>query len=217
MRAWMIVALACFVGACQQAGNQGVSATQSSRAAGSDSERHYFDPEIDALMSEIGRNLARACFPHAQDEQAFEECIRDQFSAAFDDSGQGRTSCDFHAALGDFLGCVTVGNSLIDLRHRLADDSPVPAGFWSGDKAMSDALTRTIIRRGTDACAASFEGAQLTDCLNDWFERRLALPTSLTDRCNANASGDDRQRCMGEAFLLHFLQDHVPRLGATST
>lgn len=215
MRVWLIVALAALLGACQPTASV-APVQEPAGPASADSGPRYFDPEVEALMSEIGEKLGRACVDRPT-RIAFDNCIRDQFAVAFDDSGLGRKSCDFHTALADFLGCVVVGNSLIDLRHRLSDDSPVPAGFWSGDSAMSDALIATIIRQGAAACDKPEASGSIEDCLNDWFERGIALPPDLASRCDAVALERDREQCLGEAFMLRFLQDHTPRLGGIST
>ena len=216
MRAWVILMVAVLLGACQQpqtAGQAQPSTTASSRGT----EPHYFEPEVNALMSEIGTRLGGACMVQIQTKDKFNACLRDEFSAAFDDSGMGRKNCNFHTSVADFFSCIAVGNTLLDLRHRLSDDSPVPAGFWSGDSAMSGAIIDTVIKKGADACGTSSTPDNLTDCIETWFEQRLDLPEALTQRCATSAPAANRQKCLGEAFMLRYMQDHAPRLGSTST
>jgi hypothetical protein len=161
--------------------------------------------------------LVDSCSAQRQSPDKINNCIRDRFADAFDDSGQGRRNCDFHTALADYLGCVAIGNTLIDLRHRMSDDTPVPAGFWSGDTAMSEALISSIVKHGLDACGASGPSDWMEGCLMSWFEQRLALPPDMADRCNARAAEGEREKCWGEAFMLRFMRERVPRLGAVST
>lgn len=206
--------LAGLLAGCQQPSeNAGVQ----SPAQGGEGKLRFFEPEFAALLNQAVDNLGQACARSATDDDRLNACLRDRFAAAFDDSRQGRRSCDFHAEVADFIGCIAIGNTLIDVRHRLSDDTPVPAGFWREEDAMIDALTETIVKRGVDACGISPEDAQVRECVMDWFEKRVDLPASLSVRCEGQAADKDRYVCFVEGVMLRYLQDHVPRLGAVST
>jgi hypothetical protein len=200
--------------ACQQAGNAPRPET-SARSAG-DGDPHYFEPEFDGLLSQMIAKLGGACASHADNPQSWDRCLRDRFAQAFDDSGQGRKACEHHSGLTDFIGCIALGNTFLDIRRRLLDTSPVPAGFWSGDGAMVDAVMDSVVRHGMVACGTSGSEPQLVACVDSWFEKQLDLPETLVARCRANAAADAQQGCFGEAVMLRYLQDHVPRLDAVS-
>ena len=206
--------LAALLGGCQQAGPQ--SATQSAAVPG-DSELRFFEPEFSALLDQVVENLGQACALSATDGARLNTCLRDHFAEAFDDSRQGRRYCDFHTDVSDFIGCVAIGNTLIDVRHRLADDTPVPAAYWREEGAMIDALTETIVRRGVDRCGVSADSAAVRECVMIWFEQQVDLPANLADRCEAESDEKDRYGCFVEGVMLRYLQDHVQRLGAIST
>jgi hypothetical protein len=214
MRTWLILLFAGLLAACQQPAGIASAPTRSSHL---DTDPSYFQPEVDALLDQVAGELAGICVDRATSKERFDACIREEFAHAFDDSGVGHKSCAFHAALTDFLDCIAVGNAFIDVRHRLSDDSPVPAGYWSGRSAMADALASTVVSRGVKVCGETGGLKQLTACVETWFEKQLALPARLTERCNAKAAGEERQGCIGEAFMLRYLQDHAPRVGAIST
>ncbi len=214
MRTGLILLCASFLAACQQPGGAVRAPTASMH---SDAGTSYFQPEVDALLDQVAGALGGICIERTKSKSGFDACIRDEFAQAFDDSGVGDKGCAFHAALSDFLDCIAVGNAFIDVRHRLSDDSPVPAGYWSGRNAMADALASTVVSRGVKVCGATEELEVLTTCVETWFEKQLALPARLTDRCDNKAPANDRQICIGEAFMLRYLQDHAPRVGAIST
>lgn len=206
--------LAGLLAGCQQpSGDVGFQ----SPANGDDGRLRFFEPEFSALLDQAVENLGQACAPSATGDRRLNACLRDHFAAAFDDSREGRRSCDFHSEVSDFIGCVAIGNTLIDVRHRLADDSPVPSGFWREEGAMIDALTETIVRRGVDACGHSAEDKQVRACVMAWFEKRVELPASLSARCEDQSEDKDRYGCFVEGVMLRYMQDHVPRLGAIST
>jgi hypothetical protein len=177
----------------------------------------FFEPEFSALLDQVVAHLEEACETSATDEARLNACLRDHFVAAFDDSRQGRRYCQFHADVSDFIGCVAVGNTLLDVRHRLSDDTPVPPGFWQEEGAMIDALTETIVKRGVDVCVQSEGEGRVQECVMDWFEQKVDLPASLAGRCRDQSGEKDRYACFVEGIMLRYLQDHVPRLGAMST
>jgi hypothetical protein len=214
-RIWMALMLVGLLGGCQQPG--GDAGLRAASKPGDDGKLRFFEPEFAALLDQVVENLEQACGPSATDEDRLNACLRDHFAAAFDDSRQGRRSCDFHREVSDYIGCVAIGNTLIDVRHRLADDSPLPASFWKQDDAMIDALTETIVKRGIDSCGISGDAGKIQECVMSWFEKRVDLPASLATRCENQSEDKDRYGCFVEGVMLRYLQDHVPRLGATST
>jgi hypothetical protein len=214
-RIWMALMLVGLLGGCQQPG--GDAGLQSASKPGDDGKLRFFEPEFAALLDQVVASLEQACGPSATDEDRLNTCLRDHFAAAFDDSRQGRRSCDFHREVSEFIGCVAIGNTLIDVRHRLADDSPLPASFWKEDDAMIDALTATIVKRGIDSCGTSGGTQHIQECVMAWFEKRVDLPAALATRCENQSEDKDRYGCFVEGVMLRYLQDHVPRLGATST
>lgn len=207
--------LAGLLGGCQQAGP--ASGPQSATAPADDGKLRFFEPEFSALLDQVVEHLGEACTPSATDGARLNACLRDHFAEAFDDSRQGRRYCDFHTDVSDFIGCVAIGNTLIDVRHRLADDTPVPDVFWRQDGAMIDALTETIVRRGVDRCGVSADSAAVRECVMTWFEKQVDLPEKLANRCEEQSDEKDRYGCFVEGVMLRYLQDHVPRLGAMST
>jgi hypothetical protein len=203
------------LGGCQQPGTN--AGLQFASKSDDDGKLRFFEPEFAGLLDQVVVNLQQACAPSATDEDRLNACLRDHFASAFDDSRQGRRNCDFHSEVSDFIGCVAIGNTLIDVRHRLSDNSPVPAAFWREDDAMINALTETIVKRGVDSCGISGGAERIQKCVMDWFEQQVELPTSLAERCESQSSDKDRYGCFVEGVMLRYLQDHVPRLGATST
>ena len=213
MRIWIILALVGLLCGCQQPGSNGGPKS----ASEDDGKLRYFEPEFSALLDQVVVKLERVCAASVEDADHLNDCLREQFASAFDDSRQGRKHCDFHPGVADYIGCVAIGNTFIDIRHRLSDDSPVPAKFWREEGAMVDALVDTIVKRGIDACDGSADGGKVKTCVMSWFERQVALPSSLVERCDHEATDKDRYGCVVEAVMLRYLQDHVPRLGAIST
>jgi hypothetical protein len=216
VRTWLALLFIALLSACQQQPGGATTTPVASTPAGRDTA--YFKPEVDALLAQIAARLATICVTRATTADGFDACIRSEFAHAFDDSGMGGKSCAFHVALGDFLDCIAIGNAFIDVRRRLSDDSPLPVGYWSGRNAMASALAASVVSRGMIACGETGELQQLTACVETWFEKQLALPVGLIDRCDLKtAAGDERQGCIAEAFMLRYLQDHAPRVGAVST
>ena len=214
MRVVMILTLVGLLCGCQQPGPNGD--LQSAARQGGDDELRYFEPEFSALIDQVVAKLEDVCSLDAAGREDMEGCARDEFASAFDDSKLGRENCAFHESVADYIGCVAVGNTFIDLRHRLSDDTPVPAGFWREKHAMVDALVETMAEQGVDVCGTS-DSDRVLACVMKWFSERAALPGSLTERCDAQDDADDRYGCIVEAVMLRYLQDHVPRLGAVST
>jgi hypothetical protein len=214
---WIGIALllAGSVSGCQQPG--GDANPQSAARHEDDGKLRFFEPEFSALLEEVVAQLERACWSSSSDEDRLNGCLRENFAAAFDDSRQGQRACDFHPEVSDFIGCVAIGNTLIDMRHRLSDDSPLPAAFWREEEVMIDTLTESIVKRGIDSCGISGAKERVEACVMAWFEKQVDLPTPLAARCESQTVDRDRYSCIVEGVMVRYLQDHVPRLGATST
>jgi hypothetical protein len=209
-----VLLLAALLAGCQQPG-QGTGVQ--SATLREDEKLHFFEPEFAAVLDQVVDHLGQACAPSATNEDRLNACLRDQFAEAFDDSRQGRRECDFHSEVSDFVSCVTIGNSLIDIRHRLSDDRPVTSAFWHEEDAMVDALTDTIVERGVDRCGSSGPAERIQACVMSWFEQEVALPAGLAGRCEGQSDDKARYVCFVEGVMVRYLQDHVSRLGAIST
>jgi hypothetical protein len=199
---------------CQQPGG---AVPQSASTSQGDNQLRFFEPEFATLLDQVVDHLGEACSASATDEARLNACLRDHFATAFDDSRQGRRSCAFQADVSAYIGCIAIGNTLIDLRHRLADDTPLPANFWRDDEAKIDALTDTIVKHGIDACGISGSNERIQTCVLDWFSKQIDLPPVMTARCEGQTEERDRYNCVVEGTMVRYLQDHVPRLGAIST
>jgi hypothetical protein len=199
---------------CQQPGG---TAPHSASTAHGDNQLRFFEPEFAGLLDQVVNHLGEACSSSATDDARLNACLRDHFAAAFDDSREGRRSCAFHADVSDYIGCIAIGNTLIDLRHRLADNTPLPDNFWRDDDAKIDALTDTIVKHGIDACGISGTDERIQTCVLDWFSKQIDLPPEMTARCEGQTDEKDRYSCVVEGTMVRYLQDHVPRLGAIST
>ena len=213
-RLLMALTLAGLLAGCQQPGG---ASQQSASHAGEGQELRFFEPEFATLLNQAIDHLGETCAPSATDEDRLNACLRDHFAAAFDDSREGRRSCAFHVDVSDYIGCIAIGNTLIDLRRRLADDTPLPANFWREDDAMVDAMAKTIARQGIEACGMSEGDARIRACVMDWFAKEIDLPADMTSRCVGQSVEADRYSCIIEGIMVRYLQDHVPRLGAIST
>ncbi|HVY97921.1 MAG TPA: hypothetical protein VHA35_00365 [Dongiaceae bacterium] len=212
MRIVLLIFAALILAACQQVGETPSAATD----AGSADERHtplrFFEPEFAALQNQMLLNLADACQARAAEKASFDRCLRERVAMAFDDSGEGRVHCAFHTGFGDFLDCVAMGNTFIDVMRRMTDTAPVPSGFWAGGDAMVRTLSRSIVSKGVANCRTESTAPTLNRCIDHWFEERLSLASSLTQRCPPE--DEPRTTCLVEAVMIRFMQDHVPRLSA---
>jgi hypothetical protein len=210
---WTALLLALLLAGCQQPGP-----TSTARSAvPADQRLQFFEPEFSAALESVVERLAGACGSSATAEDRLDACLRNSFSEAFDDSRQGRGGCDFHSEVSSFIGCVAMGNTLIEIRHRLSDDRPVPSAFWREDDAMVDALTDTIVQRGIDHCGVSGGKERVEGCVLQWFETELDLPAGMAGRCEDQNDRKKRYICFVEGVMVQYLQDHVHRLGAVST
>jgi hypothetical protein len=207
--------LAGSLSACQQPG--GNAGPQSAASADDDGKLRFFEPEFAALLDEVVEHLEQACWSSASDRTRLNGCLREHFASAFDDSRQGQRNCEFHSEVSDFIGCVAIGNTLIDMRHRLSDDSPLPASFWREEDVMIESLTESIVKRGIDTCGITGTKERIEACVMAWFEKQVDLPTRLATRCESQTDEKARYSCFVEGVMVRYLQDHVPRLGATST
>src|SRR4051794_12895902 len=188
-----VIFAALMLAACRQAGS-----TVATRTDHGQQSLRFFEPEFAALQNQMLVSLADACQTRSDEVALFDRCLRERVSAAFDDSGEGRKNCAFHAGFGAFLDCVAMGNTFIDLMHRMTDTAPVPSGFWNGGRAMIDALSHSIVSKGVANCRSEATAPTLNRCIDRWFEDRLALESSLTQRCPSEAD-DTRQACLVEA------------------
>jgi len=209
---WIALLSAFLLAGCQQPG--GGTGVQSATANGE--EPRFFESEFDEVLDQALGGLVKACMP-TTDEDRLNNCLRDHFADAFDDSRQGRHECDFYREVAEYMGCVAFGNTLLEIRHRLSDDSPVPAAFWREDEARIDALTKTIVDQGIDHCGTSGGTDELKTCVMTWFEKELALPSRMAERCEKQSDEKDRYVCFIEGVMIQYMQDHVSRLGAVST
>jgi hypothetical protein len=211
MRILSLIFAGLILSACQQAG----PATTTAAKPGDPSHAtlRFFEPEFAALQNEMLVNLVDACQTRAAEDALFDRCLRDRVATAFDDSGEGRAHCAFHPGFGEFLDCVTMGNTFIDVMRRMTDTAPVPSGFWTGGDAMIRALSRSIVSKGVASCRSEASAPTLDRCIDGWFEQHLALASSLTQRCPPGTD-NARQACLVEAVMVRFMQDHVPRLSA---
>src|SRR5581483_1459319 len=144
MRVLIVLLAALLLTACQQAGND---APVAANDPGKPQSLRFFEPELAALQKQLLINLAEACQAQSNAAQPFDRCLRDRVTAAFDDSGEGRKNCAFHTQFLEFLDCVALGNTLIDVLHRITDSTPLPTGFWSDGDAMFKTLSQSIIKR----------------------------------------------------------------------
>jgi len=206
MRILSVIIAVLILAGCQQTG----PATTAQEAA---PHLRFFEPEFAALQNEMLANLAEACRTRAAETTAFDRCLREHVATAFDDSGEGRVHCASRAGFGDFVDCIAMGNTFIDLRRRMTDTSPLPDGFWKGGDAMVRALSSSIVSKGVANCRNAATGPTLNNCIDHWFEDHLALAAALTDRCPPEKD-DSRTACLVEAVMIRFMQDHVPRLSA---
>ena len=211
MRILPVIFAALMLAACQQTGSStGTPATASDREH---QALRFFEPEFAALQNQMLLSLAEACQTRAAEATLFDRCLRERVAAAFDDSGEGRVHCAFHTGFGDFLDCVAMGNTFIDVMRRMTDTAPLPAGFWNGGDTMINALSRSIVSKGVANCRSEATAPTLNSCIDRWFEDHLALASSLTQRCPSD-NDETRKACLVEAVMIRFMQDHVPRLSA---
>ncbi len=211
MRIVAVIIATLMLAACQQTGP--TSASKTADAEPGRQAFRFFEPEFAALQNQMLVSLADACQTRAADASLFDHCLRERVATAFDDSGEGRKQCAFHTGFGDFLDCIAMGNTFIDVMRRMTDDEPLPTGFWKGGDVMVRTLSRSIVSKGVANCSNQTSGPTLNRCIDRWFEDRLALASDLTRRC---PPGEDQSRtaCLVEAVMVRFMQDHVPRLSA---
>jgi hypothetical protein len=211
MRVLVLILLALIATGCQQSGPHTTAATTA--GAQQHPALRFFEADFSALQDQMMLDLADACQSRAADVALFDRCLRDRVATAFDDSGAGRAQCAFHTGFGAFLDCVAMGNTFIDVMHRMTDTSPLPKGYWSGGDTMIRALSRSVVSRGAANCRSEASAPTLDRCIDHWFEDRLNLMPSLTKRCPPDKD-QTRTACLVEAVMIRFMQDHVPRLSA---
>jgi hypothetical protein len=213
MRILSLIFAALILAACQPAGPASPTASNADRSDKDHQPLRFFEPEFVSLQNQMLVSLADACQSRAAVAASFDRCLRERVTTAFDDSGEGRIHCAFHEEFGDFLDCMAMGNTFIDVMRRMTDTAPLPTGFWTGGDAMIRALSRTIVSKGVANCRSEATESTLGRCIDHWFEDRLALTATLTRRCPPDED-DGRKACLVEAVMIRFMQDHVPRLSA---
>jgi hypothetical protein len=177
----------------------------------------YFPSEGKAVREQMFSRLVDACFATMSDRTKFEGCFRDRLVEAFDDSGKGKSSCADNDNIDAFAECVVVGNTILDVRRRLNDTTPLSASFWSSKDEMVKTFVKSILIHGSRECGGeATDSAQMT-CLDRWMEQQLEMPSALLGRCPKGLDNPDRQACFGEAIGLRYIQDHVPRIGGVGT
>lgn len=228
MRILAAILTVLLLAACQQPAAKNPAASDDASSASSDlnsfgridrSRTHYFRTENEAMMKELAGVLLAACYDkiQAHDKIGFHACLRDQMAEAFDDSGKGRAGCRHFDGLDDFADCIVVGNMVLDLRHRLEDNSPVPADFWTNRETMVQAMTKSAVIGAAANCAASSETKTTIEaCAEKWFIDRLEVPDDLMKQCETDSSGDDRNVCLADAETLQFMRTHMARLAGNS-
>jgi hypothetical protein len=209
---WIAVAV-LLLSACQQAGQGATGAATAKNTDSSHQGLRFFEVEFTALQNDMLVSLADACQTQAGEVDLFDRCLREHVATAFDDSGEGRSHCAFHTGFGDFVDCVAMGNTFIDLMRRMTDTAPLPNGFWNGGDTMIRTLSRSIVSRGVANCRSEASEPTLSRCIDQWFEEHLDLAPDLIRRCPPDTD-DARSACLVEAVLVRFMQDHVPRLSA---
>ncbi len=224
MRILMGILAALLLAACQQpAGNAGAPAGASPEVsglgseqfgAGKDGQMHYFRAEGDAVGKELAVALLDACYGEigGLDKAAFQACLRDRMTQAFDDSGKGRAACDHYGALDAYADCVVIGNMVLQIRHQLQDDSPVGADFWNSKDTMIHAMIKSVVIGATTNCRSAQSELEVMACADEWFAGRLDIPDEYRRRCDANKSDDDREACLGEAVTVQYMRTHMGRI-----
>ena len=228
LRAGLVGLAALGLAACQQPTTAASAAPKSTiesaeTASGSrfnpdhPNKLRYFSPEGEALNREVTSRLVDACFSTIRDQIKFEGCIRDRFVDAFDDSGKGRDGCARFTTSEEFTECLVAGNTILDIRRRLKDTTPLSANFWSGPDEMVKTFVKSVLILGMGSCGENKSEAAALDCLDGWLAEELDMPSELLGRCPHGLSNPDRQICFGEAIALRYIREHVPRLGGVGT
>jgi len=221
MRMALVLLMALLLVACQQPGTA-ISPSSSQLSGGgiqdfgvghADGHMRYFKSEGDAMTARLALALLEGCYGkiQAQDKSGLKSCMRDRTTTAFDDSGEGRGACDRYSELDAYAECVLVGNMVLDIRHRLDDDSPVASDFWTGKDAMIHAMVKSLVIGAATNCASGTTESEIVTCATDWFSKRLGLPSEYTTRCSA-LGDDDRGACLGEAETLQYMRTHIYRI-----
>ena len=221
LRAGLVGLIALGLAACQQPASQGSAAPKSTiaddQAASRFNPEHpdklrYFPEEGAALKRDVTSRLIDACFKVMSDQVKLDACIRDRFVDAFDDSGKGREGCARFRNNDEFVECLVAGNTILDIRRRLKDTTPLSANFWSGPEAMVKTFVKSVVLIGMESCGENKSDAAAIDCLDGWLTDELDMPSAMIARCPHGLSNPDRQACVGEAIALRYIQEHVPRI-----
>jgi len=221
LRGGLVAVALLGMAACQQPATDGSGVSKPSATAGSSSSefkfkdnggKHYFADEEAELRKELVRRMVDACFKAMPDKAKLDSCFRDRFADAFDDSGKGRTGCAHYSDTDQFSECLAAGNTVLDIRRRLKDSTPISAGFWSDPDEMVKAFTISILTQGAESCGANKSDAAAMDCLDHWLTDKLEMPSDLMERCPNGLDTPERQACFGQAIGFRYLRDHVSRI-----
>jgi hypothetical protein len=221
LRIWAAIACLSLLAACQQP--TGTTQPSSSAAnslndmpfgAAKSGKMRFFEPEADALGKQLVAGLIEACFNQIADQDRLHGCMRERLAAAFDDSGKGRDQCGHFSDIDAFADCVLVGNVVLQIRHRLDDDTPVAPDFWASRQTMLQAMLKSVLIGAMTNCTGTASEDALVACTDKWFTRQLALPDEFMRRCDAHLSDDDHEACLGEGITVQFMREHIGRLSA---
>ena len=226
VRAALVAAAALLLAACQQPSDlqskpsAPVVAPAPQDSIGGDTTSYgvkYFSPEAHEIGRKIGEGLFAACRSNLPAKAKFESCARFRMALAFDDSGAGDRQCSHNVIMDDYMSCLVVGNVVLDVLRRLKDDQPIHDAFWSDLKTMKQVLTRAIVVGGVENCEDSIGTPSAKSCVDNWLSSRLKLPAEMLERCPPSADDPNRGVCIGEAIVVEFMEERIPRLSAVST
>jgi len=225
LQVWLLPLALLLVAACQQPGAESGAASKTAAGAPTTSQFHFddsnqkqfFPDEIAAMQRELTSRMVDACFSKMTERSNLEQCWRDRLADAFDDSGKGRGACAHFTDTKEYSECLAVGNTVLDVRRRLNDTTPVSAKFWSSPDEMVKAFIKSILIQGADSCGLNKSEAAAMDCLDHWLTDKLDMPSELLDRCPHGLANGDRQACFGQAVALRYMREHVGRISGTST
>jgi hypothetical protein len=101
---------------------------------------------------------------------------------------------------------------VLDLRHRLDDESPVAADFWTSKDSMAHAMIKSVMIGAATNCGTEQSETGVLSCADRWFAGRLGLPDDFMKRCDLTSNDRERQGCLGEAASLQYIRSHLNRI-----
>jgi hypothetical protein len=223
MRGLIALLAVLFLAGCQQLASQdghsprtadSADASPSSSEFDTMPQEHtsYFEAEAKDLRAHLAADLTTDCYRHLGSSEDFDKCSRAGIVKTFDDSGEGNPNCSKFSGLDAFADCVVTGNAILDAANRLSGPSKPDPKFWTNRRTMDQAFIYSVVKGGTDTCGKFTEKSALLTCIDRWLQSRLELPQQLMSKCPSEVGGDDRGRCLGEAFMVKFMQEHIGRL-----